>query len=180
MICGWPHHPNAADWRTHIPSLAFAPCNVSKDCSVSPALGSSLLCGGEKNDLRYLRHGASQLVRPQAPAGAGSVLRRSPHLPRSGGASGRLPALWLGEARAAGLSGRQRAAHEALCAVRGPTLSQWCDPDVAAELHLDWQTVKRLEIDYMGEQIRRAGTPGPKVIGIDEISIRKGHTYRIV
>jgi hypothetical protein len=23
------------------------------------------------------------------------------------------------------------------------------------------------------------GTPGPKVIGIDEISIRKGHTYRI-
>ncbi len=32
----------------------------------------------------------------------------------------------------------------------------------------------------MREQIRRAGTPGPKVIGIDEISIRKGHTYRIV
>lgn len=26
----------------------------------------------------------------------------------------------------------------------------------------------------------KAGTPGPKVIGIDEISIRKGHTYRIV
>jgi transposase len=52
--------------------------------------------------------------------------------------------------------------------------------DVAVELHLDWQTVKRLEMDYMREQIRRAGTPGPKVIGIDEISIRKGHTYRIV
>src|SRR5262245_30287809 len=26
----------------------------------------------------------------------------------------------------------------------------------------------------------RAGTPAPKVIGIDEILIRKGHTYRIV
>ena len=52
--------------------------------------------------------------------------------------------------------------------------------DVAEELHLDWQTVKRLEMDYMREQIRRVGTPGPKVIGIDEISIRKGHTYRIV
>ena len=26
----------------------------------------------------------------------------------------------------------------------------------------------------------RAGTPGPKVIGIDEIAIRKGHSYRIV
>jgi transposase len=32
----------------------------------------------------------------------------------------------------------------------------------------------------MQEQLRRAGTPGPKVIGIDEVSIRKGHTYRIV
>ena len=52
--------------------------------------------------------------------------------------------------------------------------------DVAAELRLDWQTVKRLEMDYMREQIRRVGTPGPKVIGIDEISIRKGHAYRIV
>jgi transposase len=50
----------------------------------------------------------------------------------------------------------------------------------AAELHLDWQTVKRLEMDYMREQIRRVGTPGPKAIGIDEISIRKGHSYRIV
>jgi transposase len=52
--------------------------------------------------------------------------------------------------------------------------------DVAAELHLDWQTVKRLEMDYMREQVRRVGTPGPKVVGIDEISIRKGHSYRIV
>src|SRR3990167_8334879 len=33
---------------------------------------------------------------------------------------------------------------------------------------------------YMKEQLRRTGTPAPKVIGIDEISIRKGHTYRIV
>jgi len=32
----------------------------------------------------------------------------------------------------------------------------------------------------MREQLRRAGTPAPKVVGIDEISIRKGHTYRIV
>lgn len=32
----------------------------------------------------------------------------------------------------------------------------------------------------MREQLRRVGTPGPEVIGVDEISIRKGHTYRIV
>jgi transposase len=52
--------------------------------------------------------------------------------------------------------------------------------DVAKELHLDWHAVKELEKQYMAAQLARAGTPGPKVIGIDEISIRKGHTYRIV
>lgn len=52
--------------------------------------------------------------------------------------------------------------------------------DIARELHLDWKTVKSLEKQYMREQLQRVGLPGPKVIGIDEISIRKGHTYRIV
>jgi transposase len=52
--------------------------------------------------------------------------------------------------------------------------------DIARELHLDWKTVKSLEKQYMREQLRRVGLPAPKVIGIDEISIRKGHTYRIV
>jgi transposase len=52
--------------------------------------------------------------------------------------------------------------------------------DLAEELNLDWDTVKTLEKQYMRMQLARVGTPGPKVIGIDEISIRKGHTYRIV
>ena len=52
--------------------------------------------------------------------------------------------------------------------------------DVAEELRLDWKTVKALEMQYMREQLRRLGTPGPKVIGLDEVSIRKGHNYRIV
>jgi len=52
--------------------------------------------------------------------------------------------------------------------------------DVAKEFRLDWQTVKALDKQYMAEQVRRAGLPGPQVIGIDEISIRKGHSYRIV
>ena len=52
--------------------------------------------------------------------------------------------------------------------------------DVAQETHLDWKTIKELDKQYMGEQLRRIGTPAPKVIGIDEIAIRKGHTYRIV
>jgi transposase len=52
--------------------------------------------------------------------------------------------------------------------------------DVAKELRLDWETVKSLEMQYMRAQIDRAGAPGPRAIGIDEISIRKGHVYRIV
>jgi transposase len=52
--------------------------------------------------------------------------------------------------------------------------------DVAVETRLDWKTIKNLDAQYMREQLRRAGTPAPKVVGIDEISIRKGHTYRIV
>ena len=52
--------------------------------------------------------------------------------------------------------------------------------DVAQELRLDWHTVKALEKQYMAAQLARAGKPGPHAIGIDEISIRKGHTYRIV
>jgi transposase len=58
---------------------------------------------------------------------------------------------------------------------RGSSIS-----DVAKEFKLDWQTVKALDKQYMTEQIKRAGMPGSKAIGIDEISIRKGHTYRIV
>lgn len=58
---------------------------------------------------------------------------------------------------------------------RGATIK-----DVAKELALDWHTVKALEKRYMAVQLARAGTPAPKAIGIDEISIRKGHTYRIV
>jgi transposase len=52
--------------------------------------------------------------------------------------------------------------------------------DVAKELHLNWKTVKALEMEYMEEKLRRAGKKCPHVIGIDEISVKKGHNYRIV
>jgi transposase len=52
--------------------------------------------------------------------------------------------------------------------------------DVAKRMNLDWHTVKELEKDYMREQLARAGSPSPSVIGIDEIAIKKRHIYRIV
>src|SRR5436189_6427471 len=41
--------------------------------------------------------------------------------------------------------------------------------DVAAELALDWHTVKALDMQYMEAQLKRVGTPSPQVIGVDEI-----------
>ena len=52
--------------------------------------------------------------------------------------------------------------------------------DVAKELKLDWHTVKTLEKEYMQEQLRRNPVAAPRAIEIDEISMRKGHIYRIV
>jgi len=52
--------------------------------------------------------------------------------------------------------------------------------DVAKEFRIDWETVKELDKQYMRAQLKRFGTPAPRVIGIDEISIKKGHEYRIV
>jgi transposase len=58
---------------------------------------------------------------------------------------------------------------------RGSSLTE-----VAADLRLDWHAVKAMDMAYMQEQLERAGPPAPRVIGIDEISIRKGHVYRII
>jgi transposase len=52
--------------------------------------------------------------------------------------------------------------------------------DVAKELRLDWSTVKALEMQYMRAQLKRYPPPKPRVVGIDEVSLRKGHVYRIV
>ena len=52
--------------------------------------------------------------------------------------------------------------------------------DVAEELMLDWKTVKDLDKEYMREQLERASKPNPKIVGIDELSVHKGHDYRIV
>ncbi len=51
---------------------------------------------------------------------------------------------------------------------------------MARELKLDWQTVKAVEKEYMQEQLRRSPVLAPRVIGMDEVSLQKGHTYRIV
>lgn len=51
--------------------------------------------------------------------------------------------------------------------------------DIARELHLGWHVIKGLELEYMQEQVDRTGSPKPVRVGIDEVSIAKGQTYRI-
>src|SRR5271167_4541220 len=131
--------------------------------------------------MRLLRSHAGGPVRSQDLPGARSVVRRHADFPGIGGAPARLSQLRQGEARAARLSGGQSALHQALCLLRRPALSI-CDDQgrCGGFARLDWHTVKTLDQQYMQAQLARAGGPGPQVIGIDEIAIRKGHTYRIV
>ena len=51
---------------------------------------------------------------------------------------------------------------------------------VAEIERLHHSTVKDLDKLYMQQQVDLAGLPVPRAIGIDEISIRKGHNYRVI
>jgi len=51
---------------------------------------------------------------------------------------------------------------------------------VAGEFGLDWKTVKEAEKEYMKAKLALQPAPSPKVIGVDEFSRRKGHTYNVV
>ena len=51
---------------------------------------------------------------------------------------------------------------------------------VGEALHLDAETVKELDKQYMREELARHPVVSPRVLGIDEVSIRRGHTYRVI
>lgn len=55
-----------------------------------------------------------------------------------------------------------------------------CIKSVADELCLNWKTVKELEKEYLEYKLSLVDNSNPKVIGVDEIAIGKGHSYRIV
>jgi hypothetical protein len=44
----------------------------------------------------------------------------------------------------------------------------------------DRSTMKDLDNLYMQKQVDLGGLPAPRATGIDEISIRKGHNYRVI
>ena len=76
----------------------------------------------------------------------------------------------------------ERAVHRAFCPLRRRTLPQ-CDDQGRGRGARTWIGTRSsdLEKHYMREQLaKRSGKARPKVIGIDEVSVRKGHEYRIV
>jgi Helix-turn-helix domain of transposase family ISL3/Transposase len=51
---------------------------------------------------------------------------------------------------------------------------------VADLLDLSWDQVKRIEMAYMERLLKATPVESPRAIGVDEISIKKRHQYRIV
>ena len=140
----------------------------------------SVSIGGGKNSLRSLRLCQAIMVRSQTALRARLGMWRLSNLLGDRGAPYRLSPVHEGETREAGVACGQSVLQQAVCLFCGTALPGTTIKDVAQETHLDWKTIKELDKQYMREQLRRIGTPAPKVIGVDEIAIRKGHTYRIV
>ena len=174
-----PECENSAGWMMRIASPDSVRNPRFAVSSEIPKHVSFASCAGEKNGLWGLRESPANLLRPQDPPRARSLLWRYPGVPGGRDPARVLPELRHREAREVELVGRQPVLHQAFRLVgrrcRAATIQ-----DVAHELRLDWKTVKALEIEYMREQLRRAGTPAPSVIGIDEIAIGRGHSYRII
>src|SRR5215471_11860945 len=176
--CDLPDRPGASPTRTA--SLASARCRRWWGSSVIPTGGSSGSSGAQKNGGWRLRAYAPRRLRSGRAPGSRSPVRRDADLRGDRSASRGVPPLRHGETRTAGLPRRQPRYTKRFAFYVGGRCRSAPIYDIAEELHLEWHTVKELEMQYMREQLRRAGTPKPEVIGIDEVSIRKRHTYRIV
>ena len=160
--------------RGFVRSPWYAACSVTRKRASSPSVGA------QKNDLRRLRWRAFGLVRPAHATRSRPVVWRRAHLSGHRDASCAVQEMWAREARAARLPGGQPLYTKRFAYYVGRRCRQATIKDIAEELRLHWETIKTLEMQYMRAQLARVGAPGPKAIGIDEISIRKGHDYRIV
>ncbi len=175
MITRWLLHANdPADWRMHTSFPVSVPKPRCAVCSVTRRPVSSRSHGGQKTGLQRLWACAFGLVRPQGP---------------------RVRDLSCGDTRVYLYLELRRVACRRCGKVKRERLDFLADNPlytkrfahyvgrrcasatikaVAKELHLDWHTVKALDKQYMRTQLARAGTPGPKAIGIDEILHSQG------
>ena len=137
-------------------------------CAASSAIrrrGSSPLNGAQKNDsaaavVERSRVGTTGGLRQVRDLSCGDTA----YLPRVRGAARAVPRLRQGEARAAGVPGRQPVLHQALCAITWagaaarPRSRTWPRSCISTGTRS-----RTLEKQYMRAQLAKAGTPGPKV-----------------
>ena len=180
MMAGCQESAQRVVWSMHTPSPAFVPAPQCRDCSVIRTRGWSPWFDGEENDLRRMWHGSPGLVRPYR--------RRVRDLPCGPYRIYLDLEVRRVDCRRCGKVKRERlefllenALHtERFARYVGRRCRTGTIKAIATEMNLDWQTVKRLEMRFMRMQLERAPKPNPQALGIDEISIRKGHVYRIV
>src|SRR6202790_3024595 len=177
----WPNQgSDSGVCRMGIRSQAFEQKRPFAACSVIRVCGSCASIGAQKNGLRLLRAGPERLVRPARAAGSGPVERRISDCSGTRSAARRVPPLRHSEARTAGFSGGQSPLHQTLCVLCRPPLPAGIDPRCRQGAQARLGHGQDAGEAVHGGQLMRAGTPGPRAIGIDEISVRKGHSYRIV
>ncbi len=177
MISGWVKRD---DYSTNISSPGFERDQKYRGYLETRKLGSSDLRGLKKNSMRLLRHSASQLLRQDRTTDTGSVLWRCADLPGSGSSTHPVQKVWESETGEAPMAGKQSLLYETVFLLRWEKVS----------CHDRQGCGKRTETGLacgkgIGQGVH-AGTASEKssgcapCIGIDEISLRKGHIYRIV
>ena len=180
MMTAWLPHANAAGWRRHTPSLGSV-CRrryrvssvIREHASLRSSGGKKTLCGicGKRHGSGYDR--ARRRIRDLSCGEFHIYLDVEVR---------RLYCRQCRVVKRERLALLGENAHHTARFARyvGWRCAKGTIKDIAKELRLSWHTVKELDKQYMREQLKRANPPNPKVIGIDEISIRKGRDYRIV
>ena len=111
------------DFGIHIAFLVSVRSTPFVGSLGTPRPGSSDWYVGEKNVLWSVRPCSSFLLRPEDPAGSGSLLRGCAHLPGGGDPKGLLPKVQESEAGEAAVAGGQPFLHQAICLLCRPSVS---------------------------------------------------------
>jgi hypothetical protein len=160
---GWHEQRSEADgFGIRIRSLVF---DRNKQCagfSVIRMPASLPSSDAQKNGLWLLRSHSDGVVRPQGPPRARSFLRRHAGISGSGGAAGRVPPLWQGEAGTARFLADNPFYTKRFAYYVGQRCRAAPIKDVAKDLALDWHTVKALDKQYMEAPLARRGLPSPQ------------------
>jgi len=134
----------------------------------------------KKNGVRRVWDSAPEFLRSEGSADSRPVVRGAAQLPGGGDPPGSVSPVRHGEAGKVSLAGDQPGLHEAICLVYGAPVPRDRRQGGGEGAHARLEDREEPGAGVYARATPATGTPGPKAIGIDEISIKKGHAYRIV